>query len=173
MNTVNEMNAQIEVKQSEIDFINKSISLLTYNIDTFEYECSENEFDEFLDDCHETYSLGEMTFYPSDVLKSCDPIAYRISKSEYESNFDLDSCEEYTDMVEQLESLNEQLEELQDELNSLEIESNIVITYKENGNESFMYFHADSEDHAIEQFNEFFKGYDGVIELVHCGYIVG
>lgn len=180
MTTVNEINAQIEAKQSEIEFINKSISLLTYNIDTFEYECSEDEFDESLDDCHETYSLGGMTFYPSDVLKSCDPIAYRISKSEYESNFDLDDCKEYTDMVEQLESLNEQLEDLeselsdlQDELDNLESESNIVITYKENGNESFMYFHADSEEHAIEQFNEFFKDYEGNIELLHCGYIVG
>lgn len=180
MTTVNEINAQIEAKQSEIEFINKSISLLTYNIDTFEYECSEDDFDEMLDDCHETYNLGSMTFYPSDVLKSCDPIAYRISKSEYESSFDLDNCEDYTDMVEQLESLNNELDDLQselsdlqDELNSLEIESNIVITYKENGNESFMYFHADNEEHAIEQFNEFFKDYDGVIELVHCGYIVG
>lgn len=173
MNTVNKMNAQIEAKQSEIEFINKSISLLTYNIDTFEYECSEDEYDEMLDDCHETYNLGGMTFYPSDILKSCDPIAYRISKSEYESNYDLDGVEEYTDMVEQLESLNEQLDALQDELNSLEIESNIVITYKENGNESYMYFHADDEEHAIEQFNEFFKDYDGNIELVHCGYIVG
>ena len=183
MNTVNKMNAQIEAKQSEIEFINKSISLLTYNIDTFEYECSEDEYDEMLDDCHETYNLGGMTFYPSDILKSCDPIAYRISKSVYESNFDLDDCEEYTDMVEQLESLNNELEnlqselsDLQDELDNLESEddeSNIAITYKENGNESFMYFHADNEEHAIEQFNEFFKDYDGVIELVHCGYIVG
>lgn len=119
MNTINEMNAQIEAKQSEIDFINKSISLLTYNIDTFEYECSENEFDEFLDDCHETYNLGGMTFYPSDILKSCDPIAYRCAKSDYESNFDLDDCEEYKDMVEQLESLNNELEDLENELSDL------------------------------------------------------
>lgn len=167
------LESSIVIKQSEI-------TSKQSEIDNFEYECSENEFDEFLDDCYETYNLSGMTFYPSDILKSCDPIAYRISKSEYESSFDLDNCEEYTDMVEQLESLNEQLEDLQselsdlqDELDSLESESNIVITYKENGNESFMYFHADSEEHSIEQFNEFFKDYDGTIELVHCGYIVG
>ena len=77
------------------------------------------EFDEFLDDCHETYNLGGMTFYPSDVLKSCDPIAYRCAKSDYESNYDLDNCGEYTDMVEQLESLNNELDDLENELSDL------------------------------------------------------
>lgn len=167
------LESSIVIKQSEI-------TSKQSEIDNFEYECSEDEFDEILDDCHETYQLGCMIFYPSDVLKSCDPIAYRISKSEYESNYDLDDVEEYTTLKDELEALEDELsdfeselEELQDELDNLEIESNIVITYKENGNESFMYFHADNEEHAIEQFNEFFKDYDGVIELVHCGYIVG
>lgn len=170
---ITELERAIEDKQGEI-------CTAQSNIETFEYDCSESEFDEVLDDCHETYNLGGMTFYPSDILKACDPIAYRCSKSDYESNYDLDSCEEYTDMVEQLESLNNDLESLQgelsdltDELDNLKSEENIVITYKENGNESFMYFHADNEEHAIEQFNEFFKDYDGNIELVHCGYIVG
>lgn len=131
MTTVNEMNAQIEAKQSEIDFINKNISLLTYNIDTFEYECSEDEFDESLNGCHEAYNIGNMTFYPSDILKSCDPIAYRCSKSDYESNFDLDNCEEYTDMVEQLESLNNELEDLENELSDLQDELDNLESEKE------------------------------------------
>lgn len=180
MTNLETLKAQIARLETVIAEWQDSIQSKQSEIDNFEYECSESEFDEFLDDCHESYSFGGLTYYPSDILKSCDPVAYRCVKSEYESDYDLDDCGEYTDMVEQLESLNEQLEdleseleELQDELNSLEIESNIVITYKENGNESFMYFHADNEEHAIEQFNEFFKDHEGDVELVHCGYIVG
>lgn len=119
MNTLNEMNAQIEVLERAIEDKQGEICTAQSNIESFEYECSENEFDESLDDCHETYNLGGMTFYPSDILKSCDPIAYRCAKSEYESNYDLDNCEEYTDMVEQLESLNNELEDLENELSDL------------------------------------------------------
>lgn len=34
-------------------------------------------FDELLDDCNEPMIMGSLTFYPHDVLKRCDPIAYR------------------------------------------------------------------------------------------------
>lgn len=107
--------SNIVIKQSEI-------TSKQSEIDNFEYECSESDFDEMLDDCHETYNLGGMTFYPSDILKSCDPIAYRCSKSDYESNYDLDDCEEYTDLKDELESLENQLSELESELSDLQDE---------------------------------------------------
>jgi len=49
----------------------------------------EEMFDEMLDECYPVVKIGELTFYPSQILKNCDPIAYRISLSEYE-----DSAEE-------------------------------------------------------------------------------
>lgn len=55
-------------------------------------------------------------------MKSCDPIAYRCAKSDYESNYDLDYCEEYTDMVEQLESLEDDLASLESDLDSIQDE---------------------------------------------------
>lgn len=109
----------LETLKAQLANLESSIVIKQSEIDNFEYECSDDEFDEMLGDCHETYNLGGMTFYPSDILKSCDPVAYRISKSEYESNFDLDDCEEYTDMVKQLESLNNELEDLENELSDL------------------------------------------------------
>jgi hypothetical protein len=45
---------------------------------------TEETFDEFLDDVYPVYKIGEMTFYPSQILKSCDPIAYQIAISEME-----------------------------------------------------------------------------------------
>lgn len=119
MTNLETLKAQIARLETVIAEWQDSIQSKQSEIDNFEYECSENEFDEFLDDCYGAYSLGGLTYYPSDILKSCDPIAYRCAKSDYESNFDLDECEEYTDMVEQLESLNNELEDLENELSDL------------------------------------------------------
>jgi hypothetical protein len=48
----------------------------------------EIEFDEFLDELFPPYQIGGFTFYASEVLKTLDPIAYRISFSEYENDND-------------------------------------------------------------------------------------
>jgi hypothetical protein len=43
----------------------------------------EDMFDRDLDDMYEPYQIGYGKFYASDILKECDPIAYRLSKYEY------------------------------------------------------------------------------------------
>ena len=112
----------IEQVQTEIENLELNISELKSDIDCFEYSMTDDEFDDFLDeDGLQHTSVG--SFYPSDILKNCDPIAYRCAKSDYESNFDLDDCTEYTDMVEELERLESYSESLQDELDSLESEA--------------------------------------------------
>ena len=112
----------IEQVQTEIENLELNISELKADIDNFEYSMTEDEFDDFLDEGRVQHtSVG--SFYPSDILKNCDPIAYRCAKSNYEGNFDLDDCTEYTDMVEELEeleSLASELESLKDELKKLE-----------------------------------------------------
>ena len=108
----------IEQVQAEIENLELNISKLNSEINDFEYSSTEDEFDEYLDeDGVQHTSVG--SFYPSDILKNCDPVAYRCAKSDYEGNFDLDDCTEYTDMVEELESLESELESLKDELNDL------------------------------------------------------
>ena len=111
----------IEQVQTEIENLELTISELKSEIDGFEYVLTEDEFDDYLDGEGEQHtSVG--SFYPSDILKNCDPVAYRCMKSDYESNYDLDACLEYTEMVEELESLGSELGSLQDELDSLESE---------------------------------------------------
>ena len=83
---------------------------------------TEDEFDDFLDK-DGIYHTSVGSFYPSDILKNCDPERYRCAKSDYEGNFDLDDCIEYMNMVEELESLDNYLFSLQDELDSLENEA--------------------------------------------------
>jgi hypothetical protein len=43
-----------------------------------------DRFDEMLDELYPEYSMGWITFTPSQILRECDPIAYRIALSEFE-----------------------------------------------------------------------------------------
>ena len=47
-----------------------------------EYEAYEM-YDEMLDQCYEPYNMSGMIYMPSDILKECDPIAYRVGFSDY------------------------------------------------------------------------------------------
>ena len=49
---------------------------------------TEEQFDEWLDDVYPTYQIAGITLYPSQMLKNCDPIAYRIALSEMEEDED-------------------------------------------------------------------------------------
>ena len=115
------INQQIEMLESKIDSIKADIENKQSEIDSFEYEISERDFDEFLDDEGSVTVCG-MEFYPSDILKSCDPIAYRCAKSDYESNYNLDDVEEYADLKEELEYLESELEDFESELEDLQSE---------------------------------------------------
>lgn len=44
----------------------------------------EEQYEEMLDECYEPVKIGDMTFYASQILRNCDPVAYRIGLSEYE-----------------------------------------------------------------------------------------
>ena len=52
-------------------------------------------YDEMLDDCYPAVRVGDSTFYPSTVLKECDPIAYRVGFHEF-----VDSLQEDGETVE-------------------------------------------------------------------------
>jgi hypothetical protein len=40
-------------------------------------------FEEMLDELYPAFKIGELTFYASQILKACDPIAYRIELTDY------------------------------------------------------------------------------------------
>ena len=110
----------IEQVQAEIENLELAISELKSEVDGFEYSLTDSEFDDFLDEAYDVVNICGMIYSASYALKNCDPVSYRCSKSDYENNFDLDDCTEYTDMVKELESLESDLESLQDELDYLE-----------------------------------------------------
>lgn len=47
-----------------------------------DYEIEE-AYVEMLNECYEPVKIGYSEFYASDILKNCDPVAYRIGLSEY------------------------------------------------------------------------------------------
>lgn len=48
----------------------------------------EEEFDDWLDDVYPTYPIAGVELRPSQILKNCDPVAYRIALSEIEYDED-------------------------------------------------------------------------------------
>ena len=121
MNTLN-IEQQIEAIESEINSINEQIENLQSQLDHFEYEVSESDFNDFLDDCYDMVTVAGMEFYPSDILKSCDPVAYHCAKSEYESNYDVEDCAEWQDLDRELSDLRYKLEDLESDLEALQDE---------------------------------------------------
>ena len=113
MNTIEQLKTQIAKVEEQIVNKQAEIEAKQYEIDHFEYERTEQEYDDFIDEVDEMVHVGGLTFYPSDVLKSCDPIGYRCAKSEYESNYDLEECEEWRQLDEKLLELRYELEDLE------------------------------------------------------------
>ena len=113
LNTIESIKTQIEVIESKIQSLQS-------DIDNYEIEISEEQFNDFLDDCYPEIEIMGMTYAVSYALKELDPIAYNCAKSDYESNYDLDDCEEYNDLKDELENLENELESLNDQLESEE-----------------------------------------------------
>ena len=116
MHTIEQLQNMIDAVEFEIDDIQNQINDKQKEIDHFEYSCTESEYDDFLDEIEGSVTVAGMEFYPSDILKSCDPVAYRCAKNDYESNYDLDDVEEYNDLKDELELLEDRLSDLKSEL---------------------------------------------------------
>lgn len=43
------------------------------------------EYDEDLDSCYDEVKIGCCTFYPSEILQTCDPIAYNCGFADFKS----------------------------------------------------------------------------------------
>ncbi len=46
----------------------------------------DNDYDDDLDSCYDEIKIGCCTFYPSEVLKECDPIAYRCGFDDFQNS---------------------------------------------------------------------------------------
>ena len=51
--------------------------------DDIERLFDEEDYDSMLNECYGEVKIGGITFYPADILKDCDPTAYRCGYSDY------------------------------------------------------------------------------------------
>lgn len=58
------------------------------NGDLHTWEQIEDMFIDMIDETHEVYHLGELSWDPSRMLQEMDPIAYRCYLSDYSSEFE-------------------------------------------------------------------------------------
>ena len=119
MNTIEQVQNAITEVESKIANVSQQIKDKQKEIDSFEYSCTEYEYDEMLDDVYGDVEICEMNYSSSQALKLLDPTAYRCGKADYEANYDLDNCEEYSDLKDELESLEDQLSDLENDLDEL------------------------------------------------------
>ena len=42
-----------------------------------------SRFDEMLDQVYPSYRIGDLEFYPSDILFNCDPISYHVESVDF------------------------------------------------------------------------------------------
>ena len=122
MNTIEQLRAQIRHLERDIEDKQGEICSAQVNIETFEYSCTDDEYDQWLDDVYGDVEICGMMYSSNHALKLLDPVAYRCAKNDFESDYDLDNCEEYSDLKDELESLEDQLSDLENDLDELNIE---------------------------------------------------
>ena len=125
-NVIETLKQQIKQLDRDIEDKQGEIATAQSNIETFEYSCTDEEYDEHLDSVFDEVEICGFTFSVSYALKELDPIAYRCGKSDYESNFDLSDCEDYQDLQAELEELEAELESLEYELQEIQDELDIL-----------------------------------------------
>lgn len=107
-------------KRNELATILDAIKAKQAEIDGFEYETSESEYDEFLDECYGDVEICGSTYSTSHALKELNPTAYRCGKVDYDDNYDYTATVEYQDLEEELEELESQRDDLESEIEELE-----------------------------------------------------
>ena len=90
--------------------------------DLSNYEMNEDDYDEILDDCYDHWEMGNYTFYPSDIIKRCDPTMYRCGISEFENVKKSELKYEISDYIDDIE------DDLPDDV-IIELRQNLDNTY--------------------------------------------
>lgn len=110
---INELNVAINNKKEEISALRKEI-------DNFEIELSDDDYDLLLDESYEEVELGGCTYSASTIIKNCDQVAYRTGKNDYVDSLDKSDDLDYRELESKLEELEDELTDLEDELSELE-----------------------------------------------------
>ena len=71
-------------KQQQIDEAIASAQSLFNTPESIDF-AKRMEFEDYLNDSYGRIEICGMVFFPSDILRECDPIAFRVYQSDFES----------------------------------------------------------------------------------------
>lgn len=133
MKTIELLQAEIQMKEHAIRKLQAQIKNKEAQQNNIEYDPDDfsDQFDGCLDEAG-SIAVAGCTFYPSQILKACDPVAYRCGLNDFaDFEFRKEDTEEYKalqDEIDQLESdiedLESEIEDLQSQIEELENEEN-------------------------------------------------
>jgi len=86
---------------------------LIRNFDASDY-ITESDFRDMLDECYKPVDICGYKYDAGRALQEVDPVAFRCGYADYTANYELDSIEEYRELVEELEEL-EAAQEMEEE----------------------------------------------------------
>ena len=122
MKSIELLLAEIHMKEHEIRKLQAQIKDKEAQQNSIECDPDDlaDQFDECLDEAG-SIAVAGCTFYPSQILKKCDPIGYRCSLNDFaDSEFRKEETEEYQAFQEEIDQLESDIEDLESEIEDLQ-----------------------------------------------------
>lgn len=124
MKTIEQLQAEIQMKEHKIHKLQAQIKNKETQQNSIECDPDDlaDQFDECLDEAGSIEVAGG-SFYPSQILKECDPIAYRCGLNDFaDSYFDKEETEEYQALQSEIDAIQEEIDQLESDIEDLENE---------------------------------------------------
>lgn len=122
MKTIELLQSEIQMKEHAIRKLQAQIKNKETQQNEIEYDPDDfsDQFDECLDEAG-SIAVAGCTFYPSQILKACDPVAYRCGLNDFaDSYFDKEETDEYRSLQEEIDQLESDIEDLESEIEDLQ-----------------------------------------------------
>ena len=122
MKTIEMLQVEIQMKEHAIRKLQVQIKDKQTQQNNIECDPDDlaDQFNECLDEAGSIEVAG-YNYYPSQILKKCDPIAYRCGLNDFaDSYFDKEETEEYQALQEEIDQLESDIEDLESEIEDLE-----------------------------------------------------
>ena len=124
MKTIELLQAEMQMKEHEIRKLQAQIKNKEAQQNSIECDPDDlaDQFDECLDEAGGVKVAG-CTFYPSQILKECDPVAYRCGLNDFaDSYFNKEETEEYQALQSEIDAIQEEIDQLESDIEDLENE---------------------------------------------------
>lgn len=119
MKTLADLNAELYELEAKKVLLQEDVEKAQDDVDNFEYEATEEEYENYLDEIYGDVEVAGYTYSTSLILQNIDPTAFRTGKNDYEAMYDLDDSAEYTDLCDIVTDKTDELEDLEQEIGNL------------------------------------------------------